>query len=113
MSNSLLPNGRKRRLTPLSKKWYDPTLIPYQPVKQQKTDSNAPPNMAHLPGTNNHKMSSGGDGTTAKIGFNNLAKKSNQGKKLVIKNRKGISAVDPLFHILCVGGVGRGLFTLT
>ncbi|CAI8003654.1 Cullin-4A [Geodia barretti] len=88
MSNPLLPNGRKRRLTPLHKKHRDPTLIPYQPVKRQRANSNAPPNMAHLPGSNNHKMSAGTGGSAGRVGFNNLAKKSNQGKKLVIKNRK-------------------------
>ena len=96
MSNPLLPNGRKRRLTPLHKKHRDPTLIPYQPVKRQRANSNAPPNMAHLPGSNNHKMSAGTGGSAGRVGFNNLAKKSNQGKKLVIKNRKGIHTSDLL-----------------
>ena len=99
MSNPLLPNGRKRRLTPLHKKHRDPTLIPYQPVKRQRSNSNAPPNMAHLPGSNNHKMSAGtGGGVAGRVGFN---KTSNQGKKLVIKNRKGIHTSD-LFDILYI-----------
>lgn len=44
--------------------------------------------MAHMPGSpnNNHKTSLG---MSAKIGFNNISKKNGQGKKLVIKNRRG------------------------
>ena len=96
MNNALAPNGRKRRLSVLRYKCPDPTLSsPVQPVKYQRLSSEAHTNsMAHLPGSNNHKMAAPGSGVgagrSAKVGFNNVAKKSSQGKKLVIKNRKGV-----------------------
>ena len=107
MSSRYVPNGRKRRLTSLRVKVPDKNLIPFQALKRQRTsdsDSNTPLNMAHMPGspndTNNHKMSLG---VSTKVGFNNLTKKPGQGKKLVIKNRRGT---------LCFG-FGMGVKHLT
>ena len=92
MSSCFIPNGRKRRLTSLRVKSSDSTLPPFRPHKRlrtRKSDTHEPLDMAHLPGSsNNHKMSS------SKVGFNNIAKKSNQGKKLVIKNRRGMTSVE-------------------
>ena len=87
LSSCFVPNGRKRRLTHLRVKTTD-SKIPFRPLKRQRiksSDSNEPLNMTDLPGaSNNHKLS------PAKVGFNNIAKKNTQGKKLVIKNRRGM-----------------------
>ena len=96
MNNPLAPNGRKRRLTPLRQKIPDPTTLPFQPVKLRRLEE--PHNMAHLPGSNNHKVSVAGSGGE-NAGFN---KKGGQGKKLVIKNRKGVCVcVVGLFEVCC------------
>lgn len=95
MSSLYVPNGRKRRLNSLRVKVPDKNQIPFSAKKRRRTSDSAPHspiNMAHLPGSpnsaNNHKLSLS---VTANVGFNNISKKPGQGKKLVIKNRRGIS----------------------
>lgn len=90
MSSRCLPNGRKRPLTSLRVRLPDQSILPFHALKRQKvSEPSSPPDMAHLPGSpnNNHKTPLG---VSTKIGFNNVAKKNGQGKKLVIKNRRGI-----------------------
>ena len=100
------PNGRKRRLTSIRVKATSSSQsqLPFPPKKRQRTSDSETSDsqlaccsgsvdMAELPvspsGTNNHRLSLGNN-LLGKGGVNNHAKKSGQGKKLVIKNRKGL-----------------------
>ena len=106
MNHRCPPNGRKRRLTSIRVKATSSSQsqLPFLPKKRQRTSDSensdsqlaccsGSVDMAELPvspsGTNNHRLSLGNN-LLGKGGINNHTKKSGQGKKLVIKNRKGL-----------------------
>ena len=129
--NNHCPNGRKRRLTShrvkvSSSPDSNQPQLRFPPKKRPRTDdpelldaapSTSAVEMAHLPeASNNHKISLGNNFVKAGIS-NNHARKPGQGKKLVIKNRKGVcvlkacACLNVMSSVVCYGCMcdgGRG-----
>lgn len=92
------PNHKRQKLTLNSNSNHSPPSLHHTNCREELENSECS-DMAHQPGTNN-RMSIGsnnfvaGKAAVAK-GTNNHVKKPTQGKKLVIKNRKGKTTCRP------------------
>ena len=86
------PNHKRQRLS-LNNSNHSPPSLHHTNLKEEEDRECS--EMAHQPGTNN-KLSFGTNNFKVAVasGTNNHVKKSSQGKKLVIKNRKGKHATD-------------------
>lgn len=95
LSNHFPSNGRKRKLSPQSNDKAQ-TKLKFPTEKRARFSQEVPEisqpseNMAHLPADTNNKFPHVNSIAT-KAGLNNHAKKPGQSKKLVIKNRRGVS----------------------
>lgn len=89
------PNHKRQRLSLNNSNHSPPSLHHTNSKEEEDRDCSE---MAHQPGTNNRLSFGTNNFMTSKVavasGTNNHVKKPSQGKKLVIKNRKGKYATD-------------------